>query len=359
MNYFFKVSLTLGSLIVILTTYTLIEYPYLTVIGKYAKDPYSFLLEKRTSGSFDFLGTTHYSNYKDNLDLITSSEIKKCPFYLTPDEPDNRNVLVSKDHILFDNDKIKHQDQREYVKNLVPDDAELNNRLNIWFSNNINKDINKHEDFEKPIFFILFAEKIEYSDIKLIMEYRAKAVKLLFIPPFIRNVFMGSDLDKIDSIKKRFISKFSSLGYEKPHLTFEIFWFNALPIYDLYMKSIRKLEENPKIVEQITNQSKEQEFINEIFRLYPNPRSIPYQKEGNYFSANLFLANTDSTVFSNPLKIDLDRENYNHLTFVSPSERSCLGADLTLNLLSYLIKKYIENKDNNMEVQNYSILQKS
>jgi len=332
-------------LLVGIIAFTLIKYPYLTVFGKYAEDPYAFLLEKRNSTSFDFLGTTHYSTYIDNYNLIKSSETAKCPFYLTPDEPDNRNILVSKNHILFDNDQESHDNQREYVKNLVPNESQTLSRINTWFKNNAHKDLSNRVDFESLIFFVLFAKKIDSSDIDMVLEYRAKVIKLMFIPPFIRNTLMKKDLARIDFIKKHYVSKLSLMGYEKPHLTFELFWFNALPIYSLYKKSIEKLDEDSRLLMQIVKESKEEEFINEIFRLYPNPSSVPFKQKGKYFSANLFLANTDSTVFNNPLEINLNRKNTNHLTFVSPSARNCLGQELTLNLLSYLITKYIDAKE--------------
>jgi len=344
LEYFFRLLIILVLILFGIIVFTLIKYPYLTVIGKYAKDPYAFLLEKRNSSSFDFLGTTHYSTYTDNYKLIKSSETVKCPFYLTPDEPDNRNVLVSKDHILFDNHQESHDNQRDYVKNLIPNKPEILSRIDTWFNNNGKKDLNNQEDFESLMFFVLFSKIIDPSDIDMVLEYRAKAIKLMFIPPFIRNTMMKKDLDRINFIKDHYLSKMSSMGYEKPHLTFELFWFNALPIYGLFKKSIDKLDENPRLLAQIIDESKEDEFINEIFRLNPNPRSVPFEKNGKYYSANLFLANTDSSVFINPLEINLDRKNTNHLTFVGPSSRNCLGQELTLNLLSFLIKKHISVK---------------
>jgi hypothetical protein len=345
LGYFFKLIIILVLSLFGIIVFTLIKYPYLTVVGKYAKDPYAFLLEKRNPNSFDFLGTTHYSTYIDNYNLIKSSETAKCPFYLTPDEPDNRNILVSKNHILFDNDQKSHENQREYVKNLVPNESQTLSRLNIWFKENGDKDLNNQVNFENLMFFVLFSEKIDSLDIDMVLEYRARAIKLMFIPPFIRNTFMKKDLSRIDFIKKHYISKLSSMGYEKPHLTFELFWFNALPIYSLYQKSIEKLDEDSRLLTQIVKESKEEEFINEIFRLYPNPRSVPFKQNGKYFSANLFLANTDSSVFDNPLEIDLNRKNTNHLTFANPSNRNCLGQELTLNFLSFLIKKHIITKE--------------
>ena len=345
MKFLKNLIISLVLLIVGIVAFTLIKYPYLTVIGKYAKDPYGFLLEKRNSSSFDFLGTTHYSTYIDNYKLIKSSETAKCPFYLTPDEPDNRNILVSKDHILFDNDQESHDDQRDYVKNLVPNKSQILSRIDTWFNNNGEKDLNNREDFESLMFFVLFSKKIDSSDIDMVLEYRAKAIKLMFIPPFIRNTLMKKDLDRINLIKDHYLSKMSSMGYEKPHLTFELFWFNALPIYSLFKKSIDKLDEDSRLLTQIVDESKEDEFVNEIFRLYPNPRSVPFEKNGRYYSANLFLANTDSSVFINPLEINLNRKNTDHLTFAGPSSRNCLGQELTLNLLSFLIKKHISTKE--------------
>ena len=92
------------------------------------------------------MGTTHYSTYIDNYKLIKSSETAKCPFYLTPDEPDNRNILVSKDHILFDNDQESHDNLRYYVKNLVPNKSQILSRIDTWFNNNGEKDLNNQVD---------------------------------------------------------------------------------------------------------------------------------------------------------------------------------------------------------------------
>ena len=49
MGYFFKLIIILVLSLFGIIVFTLIKYPYLTVVGKYAKDPYAFLLEKRKS----------------------------------------------------------------------------------------------------------------------------------------------------------------------------------------------------------------------------------------------------------------------------------------------------------------------
>ena len=333
------------TLILLTIVYTVYKYPYLLEAKTFFEEKpntYYFEDDYRFVKKFTHFKLTHYSSYEDNVSLMEDNTTKKCPFFYTPDEPVNKKVIFADNHILWENEEPLHSNLRNYVKDFVPDSIETIKRLNNWFEKYPKEKISAVE-FEKILYYSLFGKNLNTKDAELVIEFRLITRKVAMLPPFIRNIFMSSTLDRIQEIKLYFENKMLSDGFKYPQTMSEVFWFNAAPLYNYYERLKNILAADKNILSEVKNASKTTELIEEIFRLFPIVCVFPYNKNGELYGANISLANIDSTVFKNPLEIDLNREHYNHLTFASPSKRGCVGRGFSTNFLAYLIERKIEN----------------
>ena len=331
------------STLIVLVGYTAINYPHLFILQELFIDkPQTYFFDEkyRSSSEFEHMKTTNYVSYADNVNLMERNSTKKCPFFYTPDEPDNRGVFLADNHILFENNEELHQSLRQYVIDFIPDSSEMFSRLNAKYQQPQTGTLDQ-VDFEKLAYFALFGKDLTSKEVEMIMDYRVLSRKVAMLPQFLSKVLLGSTLKEIDEIKLYFEKKFEDEGHTYPQLVFDVFWFNQAPLYNYYTNLDNTLNEDPELLSDVKRNSKISELIEEIFRLYPAVRVIPYEIDGKYYSANISLANIDSTVFPEPFTIDLNRETYDHLTFASPSKRGCVGKVFSKNILTFLINKKI------------------
>ena len=324
--------------------YIVYRYPYLLKAKSFFEEnPYTYFFEDhyRFFDEFEHFNITHYSSYKNNVSLMSDTTTSKCPFFYTPNEPNNKDIIFADNHILWENQEPLHTNLRNYAQALIPDSVETIKRLEEWFKSTLIKEISPI-DFEKIVYYTLFKEKLTTKDAELVINFRALTREVALLPPFIRKIFMNGTLKEIQKIKLYFENKFASDGHPYPQLVFEMFWFNQAPLYQYYIRSLDLLNSDTELLLEVKNNSKIHELIQEIFRLYPAVRLIPYNVAEEYYAANISLANIDSTEFKNPFKIDVNRTHYNHLTFATPSKRGCVGRDLTTNILTFLIQKEIK-----------------
>jgi len=331
-------------IVIFLVGYTLINYPHLFKLKKlFVDNPQTYFFDEKysTSSEFEHMKTTNLVSYSDNVKLMENNSTKKCPFFYTPDEEDNRGVILADNHILFENNEELHQKLRQYVIDFVPDSSTMLNRLNSKLSK-IDLDEMDQNNFEQLAYYALFGTELNHSESEMIIEYRILSRKVAMLPSFIRNILLRRTLKQIDEIKLYFENKFLNEGHIYPQLVFDVFWFNQAPLFGYYQNIQQRLESDSKLLREVKDNKKTENLVEEIFRLYPAVRVIPYEVDGEYFSANISLANIDSTVFPNPLTINLNRDHYDHLTFASPSKRGCVGKSFSKNFLSTLINKRID-----------------
>ena len=329
----------------IIAAYTIYNYPYLLEAKSFFEEkPFTYYYEDdyRLVKKFKHFKLTHYSGYEDNVSLMQDTTTKKCPFIYSPDEPKNRKIIFADNHILWENEEPLHTNLRNYVQDFVPERTETIKRLDHWFEKNSAENISAVE-FQKVLYYTLFGKTINTTEAELVIEFRLINRKVALMPPFIRNLFMRNNLNRIQEIKLFFENKMINQGYEYPQTMSEVFWFNAAPLYKYYKRLENILMKDRNILTEVKNASKTNELIEEIFRLYPAVRVIPYEVNNELYAANISLANTDSSVFKDPLEIDLNRKHYDHLTFASPSKRGCVGREFSTDFLAYLIDRKIDN----------------